>query len=100
MGRAPDVKSYVKQGCDFAETEIEIKGKRGKRNPVVWRRFSRDDDKSQYRLDGKNTTKRAIQDLVASFGVQANNLWYVVINLWLLTPPAPSSRKTRSRPLR
>lgn len=52
MGRASDLKSYVKQGTEIAETEIELKGKAGKRNVVIWRRFTRDDDKSEWRING------------------------------------------------
>lgn len=52
MARAPDLKSYVKQGAEIAETEIELKGKPGKENVVIWRRFTREDDKSEWRVDG------------------------------------------------
>lgn len=75
MGRAQDLKSYVKQGAEVAETEIELKGKIGTRNLVIWRRFSRDNDKSEFKLNGKAVTRKIIDKLVASFDVQATNLW-------------------------
>ena len=53
MGRASDLKSYVKQGTEQAETEIELKGKPGKRNVIIKRRFQRDDDKSEWFLNGE-----------------------------------------------
>jgi hypothetical protein len=53
MGRAPDLKSYVKQGKEEAWTEIEVRGKKGKRNHVIWRRFTRE-EKSEWKLNGKS----------------------------------------------
>lgn len=75
MGRAHDLKSYVKQGSEVAAIEIELKGRRGKGNSVVHREFSRIDDKSTFTLNGRNSTRRDIQKLVMEYGVQANNLW-------------------------
>lgn len=89
------MRSYVRDGdVDEAEVEVELKGFPGKRNSVIWRRFSRDDEKSEFKLDGMNfrlavcyskthcrtgqpATKKAVSDVVQSFGVQANNLWRV-----------------------
>ncbi len=77
MGRAHDVRSYVKQGTEVAEIEIELKGgRRRKSNPVIWRRFGRDSEKSEWMLNGKATTRKNIQNLIQSFGVQADNLWF------------------------
>ena len=53
MGRAKDIKSYVKQGAEEAETEIELKGKRGKRNPVIWRKFNRESEASDFKINGE-----------------------------------------------
>lgn len=77
MGRSPDLKSYVKQDAETATIEIELKGAK-KRNSVIWRQFSRDTDKSTFKLNGEPVSRKAISDLVAAFGVQANNLWYVI----------------------
>lgn len=70
------MRSYVKQGTEVAEIEIELKGRRRQRNPVIWRKFGRDSDKSEWKLNGKVSTRKAVQDLIKSFGVQADNLWY------------------------
>jgi hypothetical protein len=52
MGRAPDLKAYVKQGTEVAELEIELKGTPGKRNIIIRRRFTREDDKSDWKING------------------------------------------------
>lgn len=85
MGRAHDVRSYVKQGTEVAQIEIELKGRGRKANPVIWRRFGRDSDKSEWMLNGKASTRKAIQNLIQSFGVQADNLWYAWKTMLLLT---------------
>jgi len=94
MGRAPNLQAYVKQGADQAETEIELKASRGKRNYVILRRFQKGNEKSVWLLNGKTTTKRDIDALVARLGVQANNLWCVCTLIHDLTP-VPSFRRTR-----
>lgn len=53
MGRAPDLKSYVKQGCEEAQTEVEIKGGRGKRNTILHCTFGRENDKTAWRINGE-----------------------------------------------
>ena len=53
MGRANDLRSYIKQGQEAAETEVELKGRPGKRNLVITRSWDRESDgKSQYKLNG------------------------------------------------
>ncbi|WVF69320.1 hypothetical protein IAT40_004096 [Kwoniella sp. CBS 6097] len=74
MGRANELKAYVKQGADEATVEVELKGKRGKRNTVVWRKFNREDEKSHWRLNGESTTRREVLERVQKSGIQANNL--------------------------
>jgi hypothetical protein len=62
MGRASDLKSYVKQGTEIAETEIELKGRPGKRNPVIWRRFTRETDQSEWRINGRSIEDFMLQN--------------------------------------
>lgn len=52
MGRANDLRAYVKQGREEGTVEVELKGRRGKRNPVIWRKFNRE-DKSEWKLNGE-----------------------------------------------
>jgi len=66
MGRASDLKSYVKQGTEQAETEIELKAKRGKKNVIIKRRFQRDDDKSEWFLNGVLIHRDATHQLFTS----------------------------------
>lgn len=51
MGRARHLREYIKQGLEEGTVEVEIKGRTGKKNSVVWRKFDRE-DKSQWKLDG------------------------------------------------
>ncbi|WWD18357.1 hypothetical protein CI109_102807 [Kwoniella shandongensis] len=74
MGRAKELRAYVKQGCDEATVEIELKGRRGKRNTVIWRKINREDEKSDWKLNGENTTRRDVLERVKGSGIQANNL--------------------------
>ena len=74
MGRAKDVVSYIKQGTDIAETEIELKGKPGKPNIVIKRRMTREDGKSEWHINNVQSTHRAVTENVVSMGIQANNL--------------------------
>ncbi|WRT67659.1 uncharacterized protein IL334_004631 [Kwoniella shivajii] len=74
MGRANELKAYVKQGADEAQVEIELKGKRGKRNTKIWRKFNREDEKSEWKLNGSTCTRKEVLECVQRFGIQANNL--------------------------
>ncbi|OWZ53737.1 nuclear protein [Cryptococcus neoformans 125.91] len=74
MGRANEVKSYVKQGHDEAQLEIELKGNAGEENPIIWRKFNRHDERSEWKLNGESVTRAKISEIIKGFGVQANNL--------------------------
>ncbi|ORY31419.1 nucleus protein [Naematelia encephala] len=73
MGRSKDLSEFVKQGLDEAETEIEIKGWRGKRNVIIWRRIY-GGSKSEWRINGQSATATQVKEKVGSFCIQANNL--------------------------
>jgi hypothetical protein len=100
MGRAPDLRSYVQQGCEEAQIEVELKGGRGGRNTVLHCTFERESDRSAWRINGEShnvqllailaiiiaasgtadqlgetAKKKEVEKVVASFGIQANNLW-------------------------
>jgi hypothetical protein len=53
MGRQNNYHSYVKQGCDEAQIELEIKGYPGKRNPVIWCRFTKENNQSDWKLNSE-----------------------------------------------
>lgn len=56
MGRANDIKAYVKQGTEQATTEIELKGskKTKMKNIIIKRRFTRDNDTSEWFINGES----------------------------------------------
>ncbi|KAJ9099824.1 hypothetical protein QFC21_003824 [Naganishia friedmannii] len=74
LGRAPDISAFVKQGCKKAFTEIELKGRAGKRNVIIKREFNRDDKKSIWYMNGERTTGQKVSDTVADLGIQIGNL--------------------------
>lgn len=53
MGRAPDLKSYVKQGCEESQTEVEIKGGRRGKNTILHCTFGRESDKTSWKINGE-----------------------------------------------
>jgi chromosome segregation ATPase len=75
LGRATEMKSYVKLGCTDASIEIELKGPIGERNPVIRRALSNKDDRSKWTLNGSGSTFTAVKDMIAKLNVQVNNLW-------------------------
>ena len=61
MGRANELRLYVKQNTEDAETEIELKGRKGRRNTIIKRRFNRANDTSEWILNGKLVHRDVIQ---------------------------------------
>lgn len=74
LGRAKDIASYVKQGCDEGWIEIELKGFIGEENVVIRRSIHRKDNTSEYRLNNKKVTAKEVNDKVAEFDVNVDNL--------------------------
>ncbi|WWC70626.1 uncharacterized protein I206_104577 [Kwoniella pini CBS 10737] len=74
MGRSNELKAYVKQGADNAEIEIELKAKKGKRNTIIWRKFSRVHEKSDWKKNHSTCTRKEVLEHVQQYGIQANNL--------------------------
>lgn len=77
LGRAKDVGEFVRHGCKVAETEIELAGnpdRHGGRNQVVGARFTREGNKVEFSLNGRKTTKKEVQKLLAEFSIQVQNL--------------------------
>ncbi|WVQ81063.1 hypothetical protein IAT38_003170 [Cryptococcus sp. DSM 104549] len=74
MGRDKDTASYVKQGADDTELEIELKGRIGEPNTVIHRKFGRNSKSSDWSINGESCTRTKVQETVRSFGVQASNL--------------------------
>ncbi|ODO01361.1 hypothetical protein I350_06180 [Cryptococcus amylolentus CBS 6273] len=74
MGRANEVRSYVKQGHDEAQLEIELKGRPSQPNTIICRKFNRLNEKSEWLLEGEAATRTRVMEVVQGYGVQANNL--------------------------
>jgi chromosome segregation ATPase len=75
LGRATDVGSYVKNGTDAAEIEIELQRKEGEAtNYVVRLRITKDGNTREWWLGGKKTSFKAIQALTRSLSIQIDNL--------------------------
>lgn len=75
LGRAKDISEFVKYGSKRAEIEIELQKAPGARhNPVVVRKIKKDDNSSEFVLDGKPSTKKAVIGLARQFNIQCDNL--------------------------
>ncbi|TYJ52059.1 hypothetical protein B9479_007336 [Cryptococcus floricola] len=74
MGRANEIRSYVKQGHDETQLEIELKGRPSQPNAIICRKFNRMNEKSEWLLDGEVATRTRVMEVVQGYGVQANNL--------------------------
>ncbi|CCA70235.1 hypothetical protein PIIN_04174 [Serendipita indica DSM 11827] len=74
LGRADQLQAFVKHGYEKGYVEIELKGKIGKRNPIIRRSITTKGGGSTWTLDGKNATKTQVDNTVASLGIQISNL--------------------------
>ncbi|EJD35341.1 P-loop containing nucleoside triphosphate hydrolase protein [Auricularia subglabra TFB-10046 SS5] len=74
LGRAGELKAFVKNGCDEGFIEIELRGPLGKPNLVIRRLLNANDNKSIWRLNGQETTAKEVQSRVQALNVQVDNL--------------------------
>ena len=74
LGRAKELSEFVKHGCRDASIEIELKGFPGKTNKVVHLDFLKEGEKKQWMLDGRQCRAKDINEVVAKFGIQIDNL--------------------------
>ncbi|KAF3905184.1 hypothetical protein AA313_de0206348 [Arthrobotrys entomopaga] len=74
LGRAKDVAEFVKNGSNFAIIEIELKGRPiDEMNPTIKRRIGRDGS-TQYWIDGKKSSRTAVNQLTKLMNIQIDNL--------------------------
>ncbi len=77
MGRAPKIEESIKFGKQTATIEIELQGSKGK-NVVIFRQFSHGQDggkgSSEWKLDGKKSGVKVVQETVRSMNIQIDNL--------------------------
>jgi chromosome segregation ATPase len=81
LGRAKNISEFIKHGAKKAKVEIELKGDpdRHAQNPVITTIINKDggksaESKTQFLIDRKRSTKKAVQDLARSFSIQVDNL--------------------------
>jgi chromosome segregation ATPase len=81
LGRAKDISEFVKHGFKDGSIEIELKAdpRRHQTNPVITCKINRDggrnaEKKTSWKLNGQNSTHKAVQELVKSFSIQVDNL--------------------------
>lgn len=81
LGRAKDINEFVKHGAKKASIEIELRAdpKFHSRNPIITTIIPKDggksaESKTQFLIDGKKSTKKAVMELARSFSIQVDNL--------------------------
>ncbi|KZV88580.1 P-loop containing nucleoside triphosphate hydrolase protein [Exidia glandulosa HHB12029] len=74
LGRASELKAFVKNGCEEGFIEIELKGALGKGNLVIRRSINATDNKSIWRLNGQEVTGNEVKSRVQGLNVQVDNL--------------------------
>lgn len=73
LGRATEVRDFIKHGATQAMTEIELYNSTGG-NYVVTRDMYRSENNSKWRINGKNATMKEVQELTKKLNVQIGNL--------------------------
>ncbi|ORY85894.1 P-loop containing nucleoside triphosphate hydrolase protein [Neocallimastix californiae] len=76
LGRAKNISDYIKHGEDRAMIEISLSRKRGGRlsNVTIQRTFKRNDNKTNWKINGQSKTQKEVLSLIDSFNIQINNL--------------------------
>lgn len=75
LGRAKRVSEFIKTGRDEATTRVELYNDSGS-NWIIERRF-RYDNKSFWKIDGKQATETKVKQLTSSLHIQVDNLCQV-----------------------
>jgi len=73
LGRAKETGDYVKHQKKEGEIEIELYQGRSS-NVVIRRKLFREKNRSQWFVNGKQSTKEAVQEMTTKLNVQMNNL--------------------------
>lgn len=75
LGRAKDVASFVKQGCNEGWIELELKApKDTTQNIIIRRSLERNNNASEWRINGKKVTAKDIASAVGQFNINVDNL--------------------------
>ncbi|CAK1547618.1 unnamed protein product [Leptosia nina] len=73
IGRAKKISEYVRGGCEQSTIEIELYRNPGEHNVIITRNFNLKDISSWY-IDHKTAREKQVQELIASFNIQVDNL--------------------------
>ncbi|KAL9986165.1 hypothetical protein ACROYT_G000260 [Oculina patagonica] len=73
LGRATEVREFIKHGASQAMVEIELHNSDG-RNHTITRDIFRDDNRSTWKINGKSTTMKEVTELTKKLNVQIGNL--------------------------
>ncbi|KAJ4369068.1 Structural maintenance of chromosomes protein 5 [Neocucurbitaria cava] len=75
LGRAKELGAFVKHGASEAEIEIELAAGPGMgKNPIVQRVIRKEDNKSQFVLNGKRVAQNAVTSMARGYSIQIDNL--------------------------
>ncbi|KAF5338055.1 hypothetical protein D9758_014238 [Tetrapyrgos nigripes] len=74
LGRAQEIKSFVKMDAQDGHIEIELKGSKGKPNLVIRRYLKSTNNASTFTLNGKPITGADVTSKMAELNVQVGNL--------------------------
>lgn len=73
LGRATEVRDFIKHGQSQAIVEIELYNSNG-RNHVITRDMFRNENRSNWKINGKPSTMKEVQELTKTLNVQIGNL--------------------------
>ncbi|XP_067017127.1 structural maintenance of chromosomes protein 5-like [Acropora muricata] len=73
LGRATEVRDFIKHGHAQAMIEIELHNSDG-RNHIITRDMYRTENRSNWKINGKSTTMKEVQELTKTLNVQIGNL--------------------------
>ncbi|WIA31719.1 hypothetical protein OEZ86_002595 [Tetradesmus obliquus] len=76
LGRADNVKDYIRRGCDRGWVETTLSGGPGSADIVIRCEMAKTDSgyKMDWRINRASKTKKEVQDLVKSLNIQFDNL--------------------------
>ncbi|KAJ3408324.1 Structural maintenance of chromosomes protein 5 [Chytridiales sp. JEL 0842] len=72
LGRAKDLKDFVRKGAKKAKIEVEVKTRNGVL--VIERRFGTETTGSEWSLNGKKSTERDVKENIRNLNIQVDNL--------------------------